>query len=96
MPAIYCRSVLKDAIGKVRAYLSSLANWEKSGKQKGKPGLPGASDHPTLYKGTRSLERTEGKGHFVRLKVYDEQVWRWVNYPIRCSRYFQQRQRDPA
>ena len=48
VPFIYRRSVIKDAIGKVRAYLSSLANWEKSGKRKGKPGLPGATDHPTL------------------------------------------------
>jgi hypothetical protein len=27
------RSVIKDAIGKARSYLSSPANWEKSGKQ---------------------------------------------------------------
>jgi hypothetical protein len=96
MPAIYRRSVIKDAIGKVRAYLSSLAHWEASGKQKGKPGLPGARDHPTLYQGTCSLERAEGKSHFVRLKVYDGRVWHWVNYPVVRSRYFQQRQRDPA
>lgn len=38
MPFAYRRNVIKDAIGKVRSYLSSLANWEKSGKQKGKPG----------------------------------------------------------
>src|SRR5437762_1647495 len=38
LPFAYRRSVIKDAIGKVRSYLSNRANWEKSGKQKGKPG----------------------------------------------------------
>jgi putative transposase len=28
--------------------------------------------------------------------VYDGQAWQWVNYPVKCSRYFQQRHRDPA
>ena len=92
------RSVIKDAIGKVRAYLSSLANWEKSGRRKGKPGLPGATDHPTLYQGTCELILEEAKGgdRFVRLKVYDGHAWQWVNYPVVCSRYFQQRQRELA
>src|SRR5258706_1492992 len=40
MPLIYRRSVLKDAIGKVRSYLSNRARWEKSGQKKGRPGLP--------------------------------------------------------
>jgi len=98
LPFAYRRSVIKDAIGKVRAYLSSLANWEKSGKRKGKPGLPGATDHPTLYQGTCELILEEAKGgdRFVRLKVYDGHAWQWVNYPVVCSRYFQQRQREPA
>src|SRR5260221_3793238 len=56
MPFIYRRSVIKDAIGKVRSHLSNLANWQKTRKKNGKPGLPGATDQPTLYQGTRSLE----------------------------------------
>ena len=96
MPAIYRRSVIKDAIGKVRSYLSSLAHWEKSGKKQGKPGLPGARDHPTLYQGTCSLERAEGKSYFVRLKVYDSKTWQWVNYPVVHSRYFEQRRCEEA
>ena len=28
--------------------------------------------------------------------VYDGKMWQWVNYPVTCSRYFQQRHRDPA
>jgi putative transposase len=93
MPFIYRRSVIKDAIGKVRSYLSNLANWQKTRKNKGKPGLPGPTDHPTLYQGTCSLELESRDLHarFVQLKVYDGQGWRWVNYPVKCSRYFQQR-----
>jgi putative transposase len=98
MPCIYRRSVIKDAIGKVRSYLSNLANWQKTRKKKGRPGVPGAADHPTLYQGTceLSLEQAKGVDRFVRLKVYDGHAWQWVNYPVKCSRYFQQRQREPA
>jgi hypothetical protein len=56
LPFVYRRSVIKDAIGKVRSYLSNRANWEKSGKKKGRPGLPGGTNHPTLYEGAFSLE----------------------------------------
>ena len=93
MPFVYRRSVIKDAIGKVRSYLSNVANWKQSGKKKGRPGLPGARDHPTLYQGTCSLELESSDLHarFVRLKVHDGQGWRWMNYPVKCSRYFQQR-----
>jgi putative transposase len=98
LPFAYRRSVIKDAIGKVRAYLSQRATWEKSGKKQGKPGLPGATDHPTLYRGTceLSLEEAKGGDRFVRLKIYDGHAWQWVNYPVVRSRYFQQRLRDPA
>jgi len=41
MPVVYRRSVIKDAIGKVRSHLSNFKNWEDSGKEKGKPGLLG-------------------------------------------------------
>ncbi len=98
LPFAYRRSVIKDAIGKVRSFLSNRANWEKSGKKKSKPGLPGASEHPTLYQGTceLSLEGTKVVDCFVRLKVYDGKRWQWVNYPVTSSRYFQQRLHDPA
>src|SRR6266849_9086461 len=38
MPFVYRRAAIKDAIGKARSYLSHRANWEKSGKKRGKPG----------------------------------------------------------
>ena len=98
MPFVYRRSVIKDAIGKVRSYLSNHARWEKSGKKKGRPGLPGARDHPTLYQGTCSLEleSSDLRARFVQIKVYDEQDWRWVNYPAKGSCYLQQRLSDKA
>jgi hypothetical protein len=67
----YRRSVIKDAIGKVRSYLSHRAHWEASGKKKGKPGLPAASDQPTLYQGcfALQLEALDLKAAFLRLNV---------------------------
>ena len=98
MPCLYRRSVIKDAKGLVKAYLSNHANWQRTGKKKGKPGLPGASNHPTLYEGACSLEldQVDLRESFVRLKVYTGERWRWANYPVKYSRYFEQRRADPA
>jgi hypothetical protein len=99
MPYVYRRAAIKDAIGKARAYLSHSANWEKSGKKPGKPGVPGAANQPTLYAGAIELDLfAEGKerSRFVRLKVYTGTTWQWHNYPIQHNRYFQQRLLDPA
>jgi hypothetical protein len=93
MPFAYRRSVIKDAIGKVRSYLSNRVQWEKSGKQQGKPGLPAATDHPTLYQGCLSLdlEMLDTRGAFVRINVYTAEGWRWLHYPVNSSRYTMQR-----
>ena len=97
MPVVYRRAVMKDAIGKVKSYLSHLSTWQQSGKRKGKPGAPGASNHPTLYEGTLALEvsETDAQQRFVRLKVYSGEQWMWANYPVNYSRYFEQRRQDP-
>jgi hypothetical protein len=100
-PFIYRRSVIKDAIGKARSYLSNLAKWRASGKKKGQPGSPGASNHPTLYDEAFCLDldatdlRTGPHTCFSRLKVYTGTVWAWHHYPVKLSRYFQARWRDP-
>jgi hypothetical protein len=99
MPFVYRRDAIKDAIGKARSYLSNYANWQKSGKARGKPGLPGAANHLTLYDGAIELDLFgDRKEHarFVRLKVYTGSIWQWHNYPIKNNRYFQQRLNDPA
>jgi hypothetical protein len=96
MPFAYRRSVIKDAIGKVRSYLSNHANWEASGKKKGKPGLPSPSDHPTLYQGCISLdlETLDLQEAFVRINVYTGEGWRWMAYPVNSSRYLVERFRE--
>lgn len=93
MPFAYRRSVIKDAIGKARSYLSNRANWEKSGKKKGKPGWPAATNHPTLYQGCISLdlETLDIREAFVRINIYTGEGWTWVHYPVRSSRYLVQR-----
>ena len=96
MPFAYRRSVIKDAIGKVRSYLSNRANWEASGKKKGKPGYPSATDHPTLYQGCHALdlEVLDTKEAFVRIAVYTGQDWTWKQYPVCSSHYTVQRLRE--
>src|SRR5262249_14594175 len=98
MPFVYRRSVIKDAIGKVRSYLSTLKNWEKTGKRSSKPGLPGAANHPTLYQGTLTLDlqQLDAQDHFLRLKLYTGSRWEWHNYPVQSSRYFEQRIRQAS
>ena len=101
-PFIYRRSVIKDALGKVRSFLSHLATWRASGKKQGRPGSPGASNHPTLYDEAFSLDLDGSDLHtspricFARLKVYTGAGWEWHHYPVKLSRYFEARWRDPA
>ncbi len=101
-PFIYRRSVIKDALGKARSYLSNLANWNTRGKKKGQPGSPGASNHPTLYNEAFCLDldetdlRTGPHTCFARILVYTGTQWQWHNYPVKLSRYFEARWRDPV
>jgi hypothetical protein len=101
-PYIYRRSVIKDAIGKARSYLSNLANWNASGAKKRQPGPPSARNHPTLYDEACCLDLDGTDLHprkhtcFARLKVYTGTEWQWHNYPVKLSRYFEARWRDPA
>jgi putative transposase len=98
MPFVYRRSLIKDAIGKVRSYLSNLKNWEKAGKKKSKPGQPGAANHPTLYQGslTLDLETFTAQNRFAQLKVYTGSRWEWHNYPVQASRFFEQRIKEAS
>jgi hypothetical protein len=96
MPTHARRATMKEAIGKARGYLTARSTWQKSGKKKGKPGLPGAADHPTFYQGAFELELEDVRIHdrFVRLKVYDGTKWDWMNYPVKCSRRFEDRWKE--
>ena len=97
-PNRYRRSVIKDVIGKARGYLTTLHTWQHSGKKKGKPSTPTASNHPTLYAGTYTLDLDEldVRQSFVRLKVYTGVSWGWVHYPTRYNRYFESRRTEPG
>jgi len=96
-PFIYRRSVIKDAIGKVRSHLSHLAKWSSSGKKKGRPGTPGASNHPTLYDGAFCLDLDGIDLHsgshtcFARLKVYTGAGWAWHRYPVKLETRWRER-----
>jgi putative transposase len=96
MPFAYRRSVIKDAIGKARSYLSNRANWERSGKKKGKPGWPAATDHPTLYQGCLALdlETLDTREAFVRIHVYAKGAWTWMQYPVNSSHYIVERLKE--
>ena len=98
LPNRYRRSVIKDMIGKARGYLATLTKWHTSGKKKGRPGRPTASNHPTLYAGTYTLDLDELdlRKSFVRLKVYTGSEWVWVHYPTRYNRYFERRRTEPG
>src|SRR5260221_7210203 len=95
-PNRYRRSVIKDCIGKARGYLTTLLKWNTSEQKKGKPGRPTATNHPTLYAGTFSLDLDafDLRKSFVRLKVYDGETWVWVHYPTRYNRYFERRRAE--
>jgi hypothetical protein len=95
-PNRYRRSVIKDCLGKARGYLTQQARWEQSGRRKGKPGVPTAANHPTLYSGTYTLEldALDLRKSFVRLKVYTGKQWGWVHYPTRYNRYFEVRRAE--
>jgi hypothetical protein len=96
VPWEYRRSVIKDCIGKAKAYLTATQTWQASGKKKGKPGVPTPRNHPTLYEGTFSLTLlgVDLRASFVRLRVYTGARWEWVNYPTRYNRYFEQRRTE--
>ncbi len=95
-PNRYRRSVIKDVLGKARAYLTALIRWRASGKRKGKPGRPTPRNHPTLYDGTYALDlgTLDLRKSFVRLKVYTGSQWKWVHYPTHYNRYFERRRAE--
>jgi putative transposase len=101
-PSIYRRSVINDAIGKVRSYLSNLSNWQASDHKKGRPGSPGVHNQPTLYDQAFHLDldgtdlRPATHACFARINVYTGSEWCWQRYPVKLSRYFEACWRDPS
>ncbi len=96
MPYQYRRSVIKDSLGRVKAYLTATEKWKAKGAKKGKPGLPAPRNHPTLYEGLFTLELTtlDLRETFARFKVYTGKQWIWANYPTHYNRYFEKRRAE--
>jgi IS605 OrfB family transposase len=95
-PTRYRRSVIKDVIGKARGYLQATKSWQVSEKKKGRPGVPTATNHPTLYAGTfhLDLDELDLRKSFLRLKVYTGSAWVWMHYPTVYNRYFERRRAE--
>jgi hypothetical protein len=89
-------SVIKDCIGKARAYSTAHASWKESGKKRSKPGKPTPTNHPTLYTGVFSLQLDQVDLHqsFVKLRVSTGTQWVWANYPVQENRYFEARMNE--
>ena len=96
LPWEYRRSVIKDCIGKARAYSTAHASWKESGKKRSKPGKPTPTNHPTLYTGVFSLQLDQVDLHqsFVKLRVSTGTEWVWANYPVQENRYFEARMNE--
>jgi putative transposase len=96
LPWEYRRSVIKDCIGKARAYSRAHASWKESGKKRSKPGKPTPTNHPTLYTGVFSLQLDQVDLHhsFVKVRVSTGTEWVWANYPVQENRYFEARMNE--
>lgn len=86
-PVVYRRSVINDAIGRARSYLTRLHRWMESQRKKGRPGLPAPRNHPVLYSGTFEIRSTPGGMRFVAILVFDGHTWVWKNYPVKWGRW---------
>jgi IS605 OrfB family transposase len=72
-----------------KSYLSNKAEWDnrsKRNKLKNPPAPPTPSNLPTFYSGTYELELLDIQNQFVRLKVYSEGKWVFINYPIKIGK----------
>jgi IS605 OrfB family transposase len=82
------RSCINTAIGMCKSYLSNRENWRgcaKKNKSKNPPSPPEPLNLPTFYKGTYQLELLDIQNQFVRLKVYYQGEWVYINYPVKIG-----------
>lgn len=92
MPAYMRRSVMSDALGAVRAFMSIHERWEKAdpAERGGEPVL-GCPDRyaMTFYKDSR--ETSLLSAGIIGLKLYDGRTWDWHYFRISASdaRYIQ-------
>ncbi len=80
-PSYYRRAAIQFALGHVKAYLSDLNNWEKSGTKKGKPTLQlKHKAFPVLYH-AQSIKRPDA--HIALIKIYHQKDWVWLDVKLK-------------
>ena len=88
LPTLFRRSAINTSTGMCKSYLSNLRKWQfsnKKNKSKNPPAPPAPKNLPTFYKGTYEIELLDIQNQFVRLKVYSEGEWVFINYPVRIG-----------
>ena len=68
-----------------KSYFTNLDLWKnrtKKNKSKNPPSPPSPLNLPTFYKGTYEIELLDIQNQFVRLKVYSQGEWVFINYPV--------------
>jgi len=79
------RSCINTSTGMCKSYLANKENWKRSAKKnksKNPPSPPSPRNLPTFYKGTYEIELLDITNQFVRLKVYYQGEWVFINYPV--------------
>jgi IS605 OrfB family transposase len=88
-PALFRRAAINRAIGLAKSYRSNRRRWETLAEhRRGKaPAIPAVRSMPvTLYKGMGLLVREETRS-FLRVKVWNGEVWRFEAYPVAIAPY---------
>lgn len=81
-PSYFRRSAINDALGKVSAYMSKLAEWEDT-PVGNRPSIPRAGySFPSMY----HIHMYQQTGNYdARLKVYIRNTWDWITLKLRKS-----------
>jgi hypothetical protein len=85
LPTLFRRSAINTSTGMCKSYLSNKTKWDnrsKRNKSKNPPAPPTPNNLPTFYSGTYEIELLDIQNQFVRLKVYENGEWVFINYPI--------------
>jgi IS605 OrfB family transposase len=88
-PTSLRRSCINTSAGMCKSYLSNLRKWQfsnKKSKSKNPPAPPTPRNLPTFYSGAYELELLDIQNQFVRLKVYSEGEWVFINYPVKMGK----------
>lgn len=88
-PVLFRRAAINRAIGLAKSYRATRRRWEtRAAHRRGKaPTIPTVRSMPvTLYQGMSLLVREETRS-FLRVKVWNGEVWRFEAYPVAIAPY---------